>query len=382
MRFTVRLDEFAAAAAFVGRTIPARPLQPILGGVKIDVEADAGRVRLAGFDYEVSAEAFTDTVTAEDGSVVLSGRLLGDFLGACRGPGDVSLVIEGAMAEVSHGKAVLKTPIMPVEDYPTLPVMGPGERIGSLECSAWTSAVAQTAFAVGSLDNNAIAGVHIETTEDDELVLVATDRYRLAARTAPWQPEVPGQEMSLQVLPAPLQEIAKVSGERAEVYLKRDTAGSPSMLGVAIGSRRITTRLLSSEFPKWRGFFDKVRRAQEVSVITLEAANVVDTLKRVKLVTEGVARSVVVDASPEGIALTAGNESAVNDVLDGALEGPSVTVRTNVAFLQQAVTACGADTVRWLLPHDAGMLSLVVPSDGETSDFAHPYQHVLMLMTV
>ena len=56
MKFRVERDVLADAAAWVARSLPARPPVPVLGGVL--VEASSGpsgeRLTVSGFDYETS----------------------------------------------------------------------------------------------------------------------------------------------------------------------------------------------------------------------------------------------------------------------------------------------------------------------------------------
>ena len=72
---------------------------------------------------------------------------------------------------------------MPVEEYPTLPQVE--DQTGVLPAEEFSSAVAQVAVAASRDDvTPVITGVQLEVGENN-LSLVATDRYRPAAESAP-----------------------------------------------------------------------------------------------------------------------------------------------------------------------------------------------------
>lgn len=54
MKFRVERDVLTEAVTWTARTLPARPPAPVLSGVRIEATQE-GVVKLASFDYEVSA---------------------------------------------------------------------------------------------------------------------------------------------------------------------------------------------------------------------------------------------------------------------------------------------------------------------------------------
>ena len=73
---------------------------------------------------------------------------------------------------------------MPVEEYPTLPEVS--ENSGVLKAEDFANAIAQVAVAASRDDvTPVITGVQLEVS-DNQLSLVATDRYRVAVREIEW----------------------------------------------------------------------------------------------------------------------------------------------------------------------------------------------------
>ena len=122
MKFRVERDVLADAAAWVARSLPARPPVPVLGGVL--VEASSGpageRLTVSGFDYETSARVEIDATIGDPGRVLVSGRLAGrHHTRSAAKP--VDLVVDGSRATINCGNSRFSLPTMPVEDYPQLP---------------------------------------------------------------------------------------------------------------------------------------------------------------------------------------------------------------------------------------------------------------------
>ena len=77
MKIRVERDVLAEAVAWAARSLPARPPVPVLAGLLL--KAEDGTLSLSGFDYEVSARVSVEAEVEEEGTVLVSGRLLADI---------------------------------------------------------------------------------------------------------------------------------------------------------------------------------------------------------------------------------------------------------------------------------------------------------------
>src|SRR4051795_8205916 len=77
LRITVAKDELAARLATVARGVSTRTTVLVLGGIQL--RAEGGQLHLAATDMEVSLRATLDAQVAEEGTVVVPGRLLLDI---------------------------------------------------------------------------------------------------------------------------------------------------------------------------------------------------------------------------------------------------------------------------------------------------------------
>jgi DNA polymerase-3 subunit beta len=121
MRFRVDRDVLAEAVTWTARSLPTRPPVPVLAGVRLEADS-SGVVQLSSFDYEVSARSEITADVGEPGTVLVSGRLLAEISRALPAK-PVDVVLEGTKVNVTCGASRFTLLTMPVEDYPALPAM-------------------------------------------------------------------------------------------------------------------------------------------------------------------------------------------------------------------------------------------------------------------
>ena len=273
MKFRVERDVLADAAAWVARSLPARPPVPVLGGVLLEATSgpSGDRLTVSGFDYETSARVELDATIGDPGRVLVSGRLLADITRALPAK-PVDVVVDGARATISCGNSRFSLPTMPVEDYPQLPAMP--QIAGVVPGDVLAQAVQQVAVAAGRDDTlPMLTGIRLEI-DGPRLTLAATDRFRLAVRELEWAPEDAGLTTSVLIPARTLADVAKTLAGAGPVELA--LSAGDGMLGITGGGRRATTRLLDAEFPRFRQLIP----AEHTSAAVVESAALVESIRR------------------------------------------------------------------------------------------------------
>ncbi|MGW1762536.1 DNA polymerase III subunit beta [Streptomyces sp. NPDC002073] len=332
MKIRVERDVLAEAVAWAARSLPARPPVPVLAGLLL--KAEEGSLSLSGFDYEVSARVSVDADVEEDGTVLVSGRLLADI---CRALPNrpVEISTDGVRATVVCGSSRFTLHTLPVEEYPALPQMPTAT--GTVPGEVFASAAAQVAIAAGRDDTlPVLTGVRIEI-EGDRVTLASTDRYRFAVREFLWKPENP-EASAVALVPAKtLLDTAKslTSGDTVTLALSGSGAGE-GLIGFEGAGRRTTTRLLEGDLPKYRTLFP----TEFNSIAVIETAPFVEAVKRVALVAE---RNTPVRLSFEQgvLILEAGSSDDAQAVerVDAKLEGDDISIAFNPTFLLDGLSA-------------------------------------------
>ncbi|MEU0839942.1 DNA polymerase III subunit beta [Streptomyces sp. NPDC005962] len=332
MKIRVERDVLAEAVAWTARSLPARPPVPVLAGILL--KAEEGALSLSGFDYEVSARVSVEADVEDDGTVLVSGRLLADI---CRALPNrpVEISSDGVRVTVVCGSSRFTLHTLPVEEYPALPQMPTAT--GTVPGEVFASAAAQVAIAAGRDDTlPVLTGVRIEI-EGDTVTLASTDRYRFAVREFLWKPETPDISAVALVPAKTLLDTAKslTSGDTVALALSGSGAGE-GLIGFEGAGRRTTTRLLEGDLPKYRTLFP----TEFNSVAVIETAPFVEAVKRVALVAE---RNTPVRLSFEQgvLILEAGSSDDAQAVerVDAQLDGDDISIAFNPTFLLDGLSA-------------------------------------------
>ena len=234
MKFRVERDVLAEAVAWAARALPTRPPNPAAAGLLI--KAEDGSLVLSSYDLEATSEATIDADVSDDGTTLVSGRLLADI---CRSlpAAPVQFELNGTRAEITCGRANFTLPTLPVEDYPALPEVPTA--VGTVDGSEFAAAAAQVSIAAGRDDNLAmLQGVRVEI-DGPELTLAATDRYRLAVRTLGWTPAAPIEPTAATIPARALSDAAKsfVGADEVTIGLGTDE-GTSGLAGFTAGACR------------------------------------------------------------------------------------------------------------------------------------------------
>jgi DNA polymerase-3 subunit beta len=328
MRFRTDRDVLADAVAWAARGLPVRPPVPVLAGLVIDV---ADVLALAGFDYEVSAQATTELETSENGRALVPGRLFADIVrGLPAGP--VEVTGDSASVSVAVGGTTFTLPTLPLEDYPTLPPMPPPTAI--LDGVAFADAVAKVASAAGRDETlPMLTGARLEL-EAETLTLVCTDRYRIAVVRMPCRADGPATAL------VPARTLADaVKQLRGELTI----ALSDGVIGLAGDGRQMTVRPLDDRFIDHRAHF----AAEPASRVKADTAALIEAVKRVSLVAERNAPiRLTFTTGRVTIETGAAGEARAVAVLGCVLEGDDVRTAFNPAFLLDALGAVRSATTR------------------------------------
>ena len=403
MKLRVDRDILAEAVTWTARSVPARPPVPVLAGVRL--EAKGSSLVLASFDYEVSAHCEVAADVEEDGVVLVSGRLLADIAKALPNkPVDlevegnkvavscgsarfslaamaaddypalpnkpVDLEVDGNKVAVSCGSARFSLAAMAADDYPALPVMP--AVAGTIDAHDLARAVGQVSIAASRDDTlPLLTSVQIEV-EGSSLVLMATDRYRLAMRELTWSPSNTELSTTALLKARTLSDVAKslTSSGDVTVALSSDSAAS-SLIGFEAGGRRTTSLLTDGDYPPVRRLFPESTSIHA----TVGTDELMAAVRRVSLVAD---RSTPIHMSftQGNLELDAGqgDDAQATEQLVAHLEGDDISTAFNPGYLLDGLGALNQPYVRLDFTHASKPAVLTgMDSIGGTEDSSFRY---------
>lgn len=382
MKIRLERDVLAEAVAWAARSLPSRPSVPILAGLLI--KADAAAVTMSSFDYETSAEIDVRAEVAEEGEVLVSGKLLADIARSLPNR-PVDLEADESRMTLVCGSARFTLQTLPVADYPSLPAMP--EATGTVASEEFSRAVAQVVVAAGRDELLPVfTGVRVEI-DGDSLSLLATDRYRMALKEISWSP-ASAQASGAALVPAKvLGDTVKsmTAGEQVTMSLSNSTAGD-GIIGLegtgAGGTRHITTRLLDGEFPKVRHLMS----VQPTVSVRAKTDDVIAAVRRVALVAErNTSLRMLIGDGQVTLEAATGDQAQAVEALEATVENhtggepPITAAGFNPHYLQDALSVLDAPYVHFAftLPGKPCLLTRLLEIDGDPQ---LDYRHVIMLM--
>lgn len=245
MDLTATTAELAGAAAEVARLLPTRVLDPVLAGLRLRAGTD---VEIAGSDQEHGVRLTARATVHTEGEVLVPAKPLVATLQALDEP-QVRLKVEGQRLAIRTPTSRFAIPLLDLFDHPGIPELPPLQ--GSIDADR-LKVIAAVAGAASKDDALPIfTGIRIQS-DPHKLHVMATDRYRMAYATFPWEQE--GQ-LDLLVPAKPLVEAARQAHGPVALHANADR------IGLAWADNSISTALLAAPFPD-----DRARRLLEAVI--------------------------------------------------------------------------------------------------------------------
>ena len=361
LRITVAKDELVAALGIVSRAVSTRTSVQILSGILL--EGQAGELRLAATDMELSLRATLAAQLEGDGAIVLPGKTLVDIARLL--PAD-EVVIEHKPAEsvvhVTSGTASYTLNTYNPEDFPRLPELDAVQTF-SVDRESLLETITRVARAASRDESRPVLTGILVSFTGGKLVMAATDSYRLAVKETELDGTVP--ELEAIVPSRALQELARIAtaGDAVEVGVHENqvlfSAGS-SGGGVAW----LTTRRIDGQFPNYRQLLPE----QFEHELSLPRAEVLEVVRRASVMIQRATPLQLRFAEGELTAIARTHEVGESqESMPVAFTGETLEIGFNADFLRDGLESMDGDDVRFKL------ISPLRPAvlQGENDDFTY-----------
>jgi DNA polymerase III subunit beta len=243
----VSQSDLMGALQIVQRGTSSQSTLPILAGIKIMAEKPNNLV-LQGTDLELSIETSCEATVKTAGAVVVGGKLFVDiFRHLPDGAIEISMNIETGHVDIKAGKSSFSVKTMPAEDFPSFPEVTEKNTL-ELESQTLLGLVKQTIKAVSKDETRPVLTGALLDVESDNILMVATDSYRLAVKTARLAKKAK-QKLKALIPYRALEEAQKLPvGDKDLIKL----AGDEGLLGFSSNRTTIVTRLIEGQYPNYK----------------------------------------------------------------------------------------------------------------------------------
>lgn len=241
MKFQADRDTLTDAISFVVRLVSPRPQLPQLSGVVI--ESDGKEVTFSVFDYEVSAKATIRANVENPGKVLVQARLLSDIVSKL--PSEtVSIDHSDSRVQIVSGSSKFSLSAMSMSEYPNTPSTPSGS--GKVDGELFANAITQVSVAASKEEVTPVLTAVMISSNNKELSLIATDRFRVATRNIAWQGS--GNDREILIPARVVGEIAKTFSHEKEITIGF-ADGDKEMVGFSSGTKTVTTSTIKGKYP-------------------------------------------------------------------------------------------------------------------------------------
>lgn len=217
MKISCLQDNLAKGLGIVGRAVSTRSTLPVLANVLL--AAENGRLRLSATNLEIVITCWIGAKVHEEGAITIPARTLTDLVNALpQDQVDLTLSETTQTVHVSCLRTQANIKGIDAQEFPLVPEPEKENQI-RVEADVLKQMINQVSFAAATDDARpTLTGVST-TFDGSEILMAATDGFRLSLRSA----HIPGyveQPFSVVIPARALSDVARVIGDDLEaVYI-------------------------------------------------------------------------------------------------------------------------------------------------------------------
>jgi DNA polymerase III subunit beta len=334
LHVTCKKADLAAALGVVSRAVSNRGAVQVLGGILL--QADAGRLSLAATDMEISIRASLEGELEGDASVVVPGRLLTDLVRLL--PSDsVTLAFEegDGVLSVTSGSHSSRLNVYSAEDFPRLPPLDVA--LHEIDAAALLETIDKVGRAASRDESRPVLTGVLVKFEGDQLVMAATDSYRLAVKETALTSSGPDLDA---IIPArALQELSRLAASSETVEL----GVHENHVIFSAGDVWLTSRRIDGQFPNYKQLLPETF---EIEIATPRAA-LLEVVRRAGLMAQRNAPLRLRFAEGElTVSAQTQDVGEATESLPIDYAGEELEIGFNPDFLRDGLEAFSADTVQ------------------------------------
>jgi DNA polymerase-3 subunit beta len=274
LKLTCARDELVAKLAVVSRAVSTRTAVQILAGILL--RAENGELHLAATDMELSLRTSLEASVDEEGAVVVQGRTLVDIARLL--PADevqIAYRPEEGVVHITCGNYSSRLHTYAVEDFPRLPEVAAAPTFG-VDADTLLATVGQVSRSASRDESRPVLTGILVRFESEQLVMAATDSYRLSVKETPLE----GSQQELEaIIPArALTELGRVAAGVGELEL----GVHENQVVFRAGDVTLTTRRIDGQFPNYKQLLPETFER----TVTLARNELLDVVRRVSVMAQ------------------------------------------------------------------------------------------------
>src|SRR5215218_1230389 len=335
LKITCPRDELIRQLSIVSRAASTRTTVQVLAGILL--RAEEGKLELAATDMELSLRTSLAADVDTEGAVVVPGKLLVDLARLLPGE-DVSIEHrqgEG-IVEIVSGSASYRIHTYNAEDFPRLPELG-GTELATIDAEALLATATKVGRAASRDESRPVLTGILVRFEGENLVMAATDSYRLAVKETAMS--VPGPELDAIVPARALMELSRVAQGASELHLGLQE----NQVLFTSDSILLTTRRIEGQFPNYHQLLPESFESE----VTLPRDELLEVVRRVSVMAQRNAPLRLRFAEGElTVSAQTQDVGEAHETMPAAFSGEALDIGFNPEFLRDGIESVDGDELR------------------------------------
>ncbi|MCA9921322.1 MAG: DNA polymerase III subunit beta [Anaerolineales bacterium] len=368
MKLSCLQENLAKGLSIVGRAVSTRSTLPVLANVLL--ATDNGRLKLSATNLEIVVTCWIGAKVEEEGSITIPHRTFNDLISTLpQDRVDLELNVPNQTMHITCARTEANVKGIDAQEFPLIPEPDQKNRI-RIETDVFRQMINQVAMAAATDDTRpTLTGVST-TFEGSQILMVATDGFRLSMRSA----HIPGfVEQSFDVIiPArALLELARIAGDDNEAVYVSLPEGRNQII-FDMDNIVLVSQLVDGNFPDYSPIIPKSCNTRSI----LGTAEFRKACRTAEIFARESSHTARVRIEPGGdllpgsalIAATSTETGSNEAQIDATVDGEPIEIAFNVKYMTDVLNVI--DTPQVALETTNPMEPGVIKPVGD-NDFIH-----------
>jgi len=371
MEITVSKFELLRELTATQGVVERKTTIPILSSYLFEAAGD--KLSLTATDLDLSLRTSCNAKVKKEGACTVPARKLHDYVKLLP-DADITLkLLENHWVSIRCGRSNTKMVGMARSNFPSLPAF-PTAGVIEIPAQVLRGMIAKTGFAIASEESRYTLNGALMVLKPESITMVATDGHRLShiERSGEKFEGVSG-EMKTLVPKKAMDELKSLldSTDTETIEFAKDE----STLYFRIGTRLLTSRQLTGQFPNYEAVLPKDNNKS----ITLHGEELSAAISRVAQFADERSRAVRLRLEKGELKLSASSTETgeSEDSIETDYNGDVITIGFNAQYILDFLKAVGAGDVKLELK-DAQSAGQLRPADSED----YKYRYIVMPMRI
>ncbi len=368
MKVSCLQENLAKGLNIVGRAVSARSTLPVLANVLL--ATDNGRLKLSATNLEIVITCWIGAKVEEEGAITIPARTFNDLVSALpQDRVDLELNEQTQTLHIACRRTEANVKGIDAQEFPLVPEPEENNRI-RVETDVFKQMVHQVAFAAAADDTRPMLTGVSTTFEGSQVMMAATDGFRLSVRSA----QIPGHVETPQTVTIParaLAELARIASDDTDaIYISLPEGRNQIIFDME--NVVLVSQLIDGSFPDYTPIIPTRKNTRTV----LNTAEFRKACKTAEIFARESSHTARVRIEPgdeilPGHAVIAATSAETGDnvaQIDASVEGDPIEIAFNVKYMNDVLSVI--DTPQVALETTTAMEPGVLKPVGD-NDFVH-----------